>query len=163
MTKSNLVLVAAAAALTFGVMGNTATPNSPLSKSDSLIAGDEGAPSNTSTDENAEDSAKMGKEEGTHIHKVEVLAGLESGERPIQIGAADREVLAPKRELSSRRLPHLLDGLALHRQAQGEIHPPRCDRLGRQRFEEFLDGELRQSVVDVVTGETIRKVRLDTP
>jgi hypothetical protein len=66
MTKSNLVLVAAAAALTFGVMGNTATPNSPLSKSDSLIAGEEGAPSNTSTDENAEDSAKMGKEEGTH-------------------------------------------------------------------------------------------------
>ena len=54
MIKSNLVLVAAAA-LTFGVVGNTATPNLPLSKSDSLIAGDEGAPSNTSTDENAED------------------------------------------------------------------------------------------------------------
>ena len=65
MIKSNLVLVAAAA-LTFCVVGNTATPNTPLSKSDSLIAGDEGAPSNTSTDENAEDSAKMGKEEGTH-------------------------------------------------------------------------------------------------
>ena len=93
--------------LTFDVMGNTATPNSPLSKSDSLIAGDEGAPSNTSTDENAEDSAKMGKEEGTHTG-TNLGATPESDTSKIdQPARRDTRVIArtirmpPKSELSA--------------------------------------------------------------
>jgi hypothetical protein len=86
--------------------GNTATPNSPLSKSDSLIAGDEGTPS-TSTDENAEDSAKMGKEEGTTLgltsaprRKVTLVRSIS---RPAEISRVIARTIRmpPKSELSA--------------------------------------------------------------
>ncbi|GAF87666.1 unnamed protein product, partial [marine sediment metagenome] len=65
MTQSRLVLSAAVAALMFGVTGAVAAPNeegAAVAQETLVIAADDSAPA----DENAEDSAKMGKEEGTH-------------------------------------------------------------------------------------------------
>ena len=68
MTQSRLVLTGAVAVLMFGVTGAMATPNeqgaAPLQEN-LVIATDDTAPADE-TDENAEDSAKMGQEEGTH-------------------------------------------------------------------------------------------------
>jgi hypothetical protein len=35
--------------------------------------------------------------------------------------------------------------------------------LGRQSLEELCEAELRQGVLDMVTGDGARKVRLDAP
>jgi hypothetical protein len=70
MTQANSTLVASAAviALTLGVTGQTTAPRDapPLSSSDITVAADDTAPAAGQTEESAEDSAKMGKEEGTH-------------------------------------------------------------------------------------------------
>jgi len=69
MTQSKLMLIAAAAALTLGVSGNTSTPigrQSGFSDSNVLIAGDETTSGTSQTEKNAQGSAKMGSEKGTH-------------------------------------------------------------------------------------------------
>jgi hypothetical protein len=66
MTQSRLVLAGLVAAAALGVIGNAGTPSSSstqLMRSDIVIAADDAAPSDAGA---AEDSAKMGKEEGTH-------------------------------------------------------------------------------------------------
>jgi hypothetical protein len=69
MIQSRLVLTGAVATLMFGVTGAMATSNeqgATLSQENLVIAADDSAPAAGETDENAEDSAKMGDEEGTH-------------------------------------------------------------------------------------------------
>jgi hypothetical protein len=69
MTHANVLIASAAViALTLGVTGETTAPRDapPLSTSDITVAMDDTAPAPGQTEENAEDSAKMGKEEGTH-------------------------------------------------------------------------------------------------
>ena len=63
MTQSRLVLAGLAAAVTLGVMGNAGTPpasSTPLMQRIIVVAGDETTPGAP------QDSAKMGKDEGTH-------------------------------------------------------------------------------------------------
>jgi len=68
MTQSRLVLSAAVAALMFGVTGAVAAQSeqgAAVAQQTLVIAADDAAPADD-TEENAEDSAKMGKDEGTH-------------------------------------------------------------------------------------------------
>jgi hypothetical protein len=68
MTRPSLALTAIAAALTLGTMGVRETPKEPaepLATSDILLAQADSA-TDADTKSNAEESAKMGKEEGTH-------------------------------------------------------------------------------------------------
>jgi hypothetical protein len=69
MTQANtLVASATVIALTLGIGGQTPTPvqqEQPLSTDDILVVTNEAAPQAGQTDESAEDSAKMGKQEGT--------------------------------------------------------------------------------------------------
>lgn len=60
---------AAVIALTFGIGGQTLTPvqqEEPLSTGDIVIVTNDAAPQAGETEDNADQSAKMGKEEGTH-------------------------------------------------------------------------------------------------
>jgi hypothetical protein len=60
---------AAVVALTFGIGGQTLTPvqqEEPLSTGDIVIVTNDAAPQAGQTEDNADLSAKMGKEEGTH-------------------------------------------------------------------------------------------------
>ncbi len=68
MTRPSLALTAMAAALTLGTMGARETPKEPaepLAISDILLVQADPA-TDAETKSNAEESAKMGKEEGTH-------------------------------------------------------------------------------------------------
>jgi hypothetical protein len=76
MTQPKLILAAAVAALTLGIADRVETPvetMAPLSESDILVVTNDAAPagaqskdSGAPTEDNAQDSAKMGKDEGTH-------------------------------------------------------------------------------------------------
>jgi hypothetical protein len=69
MTQANtLVASAAVIALTLGIGGQTPTPvqqEQPLSTDDILVVTNDGALKAGQTDESAEESAKMGEQEGT--------------------------------------------------------------------------------------------------
>jgi hypothetical protein len=69
MTQGRTAIVSAAViALTFGIGGQSLTPvpsEQPLSTGDILIVTDDTAPQAGQTESSAEDSAKMGNEEGT--------------------------------------------------------------------------------------------------
>jgi hypothetical protein len=69
MTQANtLVASAAVIALTLGIGGQTPTPvqqEQPLSTGDILVVTNDAAPQAGQTDESAEESANMGKQEGT--------------------------------------------------------------------------------------------------
>jgi hypothetical protein len=70
MTQTNTVLASVAViALTLGISGQKLAPvetEQPLSTGDIVIVTNESAPQAAESEENAEDSAKMGEEEGTH-------------------------------------------------------------------------------------------------
>ena len=70
MTQARTSMVSAAViALTFGIGGQTLTPvqqEEPLSTGDIVIVTNDAAPQAGQTEDNADQSAKMGKEEGTH-------------------------------------------------------------------------------------------------
>jgi hypothetical protein len=70
MTQANtLVASAAVIALTLGIGGQTPTPvqqEQPLSTGDILVVTNKAAPQAGQADESAEESAKMGKDSGTH-------------------------------------------------------------------------------------------------
>jgi hypothetical protein len=70
MTQARTSIVSAAViALTFGIGGQTLTPvqdEEPLSTGDILIVTNETALEAGQSEDNAEESAKMGKEEGAH-------------------------------------------------------------------------------------------------
>jgi hypothetical protein len=70
MLRTNTLLAGAAViALTLGVTGQIKTTHErdkPLSKSDIMVVTNDTAPTSGQTEENAEESAKMGKEDGTH-------------------------------------------------------------------------------------------------
>jgi hypothetical protein len=73
MTRPTLALTALAAALTLGVMGARETPKEnaePLAVSDILLVQADPAATDADTKSNAEESAKMGKEEGTHTGRT---------------------------------------------------------------------------------------------
>ena len=67
------ILSAAVIALTFGIGGQAVTPldsesleEHPLSTGDIVIVTNDAAPQAGQTEDDADESAKMGKEEGTH-------------------------------------------------------------------------------------------------
>lgn len=67
--ERNVMLALAVAALTFG-LGDGMTPaprEIPLANSDIVIVKNEAASPSVNTEENAEQSAKMGKDEGIHV------------------------------------------------------------------------------------------------
>ena len=69
MTEVKVLLAGLVAALTFGGLGGgdaQAANVPPLSDRGVLLAGDEAQPGGAATEGTTEDSAKMGKEEGTH-------------------------------------------------------------------------------------------------
>ncbi len=68
MTQSKLGLAGVVAAVALGVMGNAVPFEREASRSGSnlVIAGDETTPAGAATKGNAEESAKMGKDEGAH-------------------------------------------------------------------------------------------------
>jgi hypothetical protein len=72
MTETrNFIASAAVIALTFGIGGHLLGPGEesvreqPLSTGDIMIVENDAAPNAVESEDNAEDSAKMGKEEGT--------------------------------------------------------------------------------------------------
>ena len=76
MSRTSLLAAVAVAALTLGVTDKASLRDTaPLSTSDIVIAADDTTPSGATSEENADESAKMGEEEGTH-------AGAPSGETP---------------------------------------------------------------------------------
>ena len=70
MTQARASMASAAViALTFGIGGQTLTPvqqEEPLSTGDIVIVTNDAAPQAGQTEDNADQSAKMGKKEGTH-------------------------------------------------------------------------------------------------
>jgi hypothetical protein len=70
MTQARTSMASAAVvALTFGIGGQTLTPvqqEEPLSTGDIVIVTNDAAPQAGQTEDTADQSAKMGKEEGTH-------------------------------------------------------------------------------------------------
>lgn len=80
MTQSKLGLAGVVAAVALGVMGNAVPFEREASRSGSnlVIAGDETTPAGAATKGNAEELAKMGKDEGTHTGPN---SGRHAGER----------------------------------------------------------------------------------
>jgi hypothetical protein len=70
MTQGRTSIVSAAViALTFGIGGQTLAPvpsEQPLSTGDIVIVTNDSAPQAGQTEDSADESAKMGEEEGTH-------------------------------------------------------------------------------------------------
>ena len=86
LQKNTLLAGLAVAALTMGVVDQNKGPAEreiPLSKSDIVVVTDDTAPTAGQTEENAQESAKMGKEEGTH-EATDVGATPESETKKIE-------------------------------------------------------------------------------